>query len=402
MKPRESQAAQEAHRPDASRRNVLALGWVSFINDTSSKIILPILPLFIVQIGGGGLAVGLVAGVGDALASLVKWYSGHWSDRVGRRKGFVFAGYLVSALAKLALAGAVHWGHVVALRAAERLGKGLRAAPRDALLAESTSRRGRGRGFGLHRAMDSAGAVLGTLVAFALYWWLEWEFRELFLLAGLLALVSLVPLAWTREPRRHAPPAGRARATARVPRGVRAVLLAAGLFALANFSYMFFVLRSSVVFDERMAVAAPILLYALFQFTYTLFAYPAGMLSDRVGRRRVVLGGYVLFAAVSAGFAVGGGVAGFVVLFGLYGISFALVEANSRALVADLAPADRRGGVLGLYYLVTSLAALPAALTAGLLWDLNPAWTFAYGAVVALVAAVVLGFGVREPQRESP
>jgi len=382
---------------DAPRRNVLLLGLVSFVNDTSSKMILPLLPLFIVHLGGGGLAVGLVAGVGDALASLAKWYAGHWSDRLGRRKGLVFAGYLVSAVAKLLLAVASQWTHVLVLRAGERLGKGVRSAPRDALLAASTERGARGRGFGLHRAMDSAGAVTGTLVAFLLYWWLEWSFAQLFLVAGLIGLVSLLPLIGVRE----APPAPasaeRQSPVIALPAGVGPVLVASGLFALGNFSYMFFVLRSTVVFDERLAVAAPILLYGLFQLVYTLFAYPAGLLSDRVGRRRVVLVGFLLFAGVSGGFAIASGAASFVLLFALYGLSYALVEANSRALVADLAPAARRGGVLGLYYLVITLAALPAALIAGWLWDQDPLWTFYYGAMLALLAGMVMGVWVREP-----
>lgn len=166
-------------------------------------------------------------------------------------------------------------------------------------------------------------------------------------------------------------------------------------FTLARFSEGFLILRAGESGLAPMWAPGVMVLMGL---AFTLSAYPAGALSDRLGRRRVVLAGYLLFATVSAGFAPGTGAAGFVVLFGLYGISFALVEANSRALVADLAPEAYRGGVLGLYYLVTSLAALPAALIAGLLWDLDPAWTFAYGAVLALAAAGVLGFGVREPR----
>lgn len=386
----------EDRQPDTLQRNVLLLGVVSFINDTSSKMILPLLPLFIVQLGGGGLAVGLVAGLGDALASLTKWFAGHWSDRLGRRKGFVLVGYLLSALAKLGLPAATHWGQVLALRSGERLGKGLRAAPRDALLAASTTRERRGRGFGLHRAMDSAGALAGTLVVFALYWWLDWGFGQLFLLAGLLGLASVLPLVWVREPATVVKKAA-AWPTGPLPAGLRPVLLASGLFALGNFSYMFFVLRSATAFDDRLAVAIPILLYALFQFTYTFFAYPAGRLSDRIGRRRVVLAGYLIFALVSLGFALLDGIAAHVMLFALYGISYALVEASSRVLVADLAPELQRGGVLGLYYLVISLAALPAALIAGLLWDLDPVWTFVYGGSLAFAASLVMGLAVHEP-----
>ncbi|MGD2082561.1 MAG: MFS transporter [Chromatiales bacterium] len=372
------------------RRNVLLLGAVSFINDTSSKIILPILPLFVGQLGGGGLAIGLISGISDSLASLAKLVAGYWSDRMGRRKGFVVSGYLLSSLAKLLLAVAASWPMVLLLRSAERLGKGLRSAPRDAILAASTQRKTRGRGFGVHRAMDSGGAVLGTLAAFGLYWWLELELTHIFAVAGVIGFLCLVPLLAVREADDgHDRPRALPRLGA-LPKRLRLFVAIAFLYALANFSYMFFVLASRGVFENRLGVAVPILLYGVYQIVFTVFAVPAGILSDRVGRPRVLVAGYLLFAAVCAGFVFAESLMPLLGLFVLYGLNYALVEANERALVSDLAHEETRGTALGAYHMATSLAALPAGVVAGLLWDLAPVYTFAFGGTLALAAALLL------------
>ncbi len=374
------------------RRNVLLLGLVSFINDTSSKIILPILPLFIAQLGGGGVAVGIISGVSDSLASLAKLFAGRWSDRKGRRKPFVFGGYAFSALAKLLFALAASWPVVLLLRAAERQGKGLRSAPRDAILAGSTERHNRGRGFGLHRTLDSAGAVLGTLVAFGLYRGLGLGFPVIFAIAGLLGFLALLPLLAVREPDGGAARPGPAFGARLQPR-LKGFIAAASRYALANFSYMFFVLRAELVVGSSFSVTAPVLLYGLYQISFTLFAWPAGLLSDRIGRLPVLIAGYLSFAVLCVGFLTAVSLPALAALFVLYGLNNALVEANERALVADLAPPEERGTALGVYHMAVSLAALPAGLIAGLLWDLAPGWyTFKLGALFALFAALLLAF----------
>ena len=373
-----------------SRANVILLGVVSFINDTSSKIILPILPLFISQIGGGGLAVGLVAGLGDSASSLAKLFAGYWSDRLGKRKAFVFVGYLLSALAKLLLAVSTTWQQVLGLRVAERLGKGVRSAPRDAILAASTEKHNRGRGFGLHRAMDSGGALLGTLLVLGLYWFLGLEFTDIFLLAGVLGFVTLVPLLFVTEKRDgKEAKAPRLRLSA-LPTPLRRFMLIAFTYALANFSYMFFVLRAETFFEDKLAVAIPVLLYALYQFSYTLFAIPAGILSDRIGRRAVLLSGYGLFTLICLGFIFAQSLPTLLVLFLLFGVNYAFVEATERTLVSDLAEEHERGTALGAYHMTISLAALPAGLIAGLLWDRDPVYTFGAGALLSATALAML------------
>lgn len=374
----------------SNRANVILLGIVSFINDTSSKIIVPILPLFIAQLGGGGLAVGLTAGLSDSTASLAKLFAGYWSDRLGRRKPFVLAGYALSSLAKLMLAIVGSWQQVMGLRVAERLGKGVRSAPRDAILAASTEKRTRGRGFGLHRAMDSGGALLGTLLVIVFYWLFGLSFVQIFLIAGLLGFASLLPLGFVHERVVGRSPTPPRLQLAALPRPLRRFMLIAFIYALANFSYMFFVLRAEGLFEEQLAVVVPLLLYALYQLSFTLFAIPAGILSDRIGRRAVLLAGYGLFTFLCIGFLFASSLPSLLLLFLVYGINFALVEATERTMVADLAPEEERGTALGAYHMITSLAALPAGLLAGLLWDLDPGYTFSAGALLSAIAFTLL------------
>lgn len=380
----------DAERQSRNRVNVILLGIVSFINDTSSKIIVPLLPLFIAQLGGGGLAVGLIAGLSDSAASLAKLLAGYWSDRLGRRKPFVLVGYALSALAKLLLALAGSWPQVLTLRVAERLGKGVRSAPRDAILAASTEKSHRGRGFGLHRAMDSGGALLGTLLVLVLYWFFDLGFTQIFLIAGLLGFFSLAPLWFVRERGDGRPPIRPRLQFSTLPPALRRFMFIAFTYALANFSYMFFVLRAEGLFEERLAVAMPLLLYALYQLSFTLFAIPAGILSDRIGRRAVLLAGYCLFTLLCLGFMIAESLPALLLLFLLYGVNYALVEATERTLVSDLAPESERGTALGVYHMTTSLAAFPAGLLAGMLWDLSPGYTFAAGALLSALAFVML------------
>jgi len=185
----------------SNKRNIYLLGLVSFINDTGSKMILPILPLFINSLGGSGLVIGLVGGLGETIAALLKVFAGHLSDKVGKRKPFVFFGYGIAAIAKLLLAIATIWPHVLILRSVERLGKGVRQPARDALLAASTTKKTRGKGFGIHRAFDSGGAILGSSLALILFWSFNFNFKQIFIFAGIISLLSLLPAFFIRESR---------------------------------------------------------------------------------------------------------------------------------------------------------------------------------------------------------
>ena len=370
-------------------KNILLLGFVSLLNDISSEIIQPVLPLFIASLGGGSLVVGLIGGISDGLPSLLKVLAGCWSDRLGKRKPLVVAGYALSSLGKLFLPAATAWQHVFLLKTLERSGKGVRSAPRDAMISESADISNRGRGFGLHRAMDSTGAVIGSILAYLL-WQGGMSYTSIFMVAGVLSVVALFPFRWVKESFK-APNCEVRLKLSSLSKELRSFLFIACLFALGNFSYMFFILRAQGLFSGAEAVAAPLLLYVLFNLVYAALAMPVGIWSDRVGRRKVLSLGYALFALTALGFAFVTSLAGLIALFALYGLVYALVDGSERAYVSDLSPGGLRGSSLGLYYGAIGATAILSSLTAGALW----AWwgaeaTFLFGAGAAALAAMAL------------
>jgi len=378
-------------------KNVLYLSLTSFINDTSSKIILPILPLFIKEIGGGGLAIGIISGFGEGIASLFKMVAGYWSDKIGKRKPFVIAGYLASSIAKLSFALSKAWYDVLFLRSLERFGKGLRSAPRDAIIAASSEKKRRGMYFGIHRAMDSGGAVLGSIIALVLVLLFKLSFREIFLIAGILAFLSILPLLVVKESSSK----GKQRSSLKIeltnlPKPLKTFIIISTLFALGNFSYMFFVLKAKIYFTGILATAVPIILYTLYQTTYTIFAVPAGILSDKIGRKCVLLAGYGLFGLVCVGFILFHSLQFFILLFLMLGLNYALVNANERAFVSDLSKEETRGTALGTYHMLNSMALFPGGIIAGLIWDINPACTFIYGALISLIVVCAFLYLLRD------
>lgn len=381
--------------------NILLLGAVSLLTDLSSEMMVSVLPMYITSLGGSALAVGLTGGLGDSIASLLKVFSGYWSDRTGRRKPFVLAGYAGSAVAKLALGLAGSWGQIVGFRAIERTGKGMRDAPRDAIIADSTAADVRGKAYGIHRAMDTSGAIGGSFLAIVLFWAFGLSYQTIILSAAGIAFASLIPFLWIRDVR-HAPrKRGLGLAVGALPNRLRYFVLVAAVFALGNFSSWFFVLRAWDFFQERgaandKAATAAIALYCLFNVVYAAFSIPIGILSDRIGRGRVLLAGYLLLGVTFFGFAVQQSVATLVIFFILYGLIYAFVEGAERAFVSDMAPEDIRGTALGTFHTAVGLVALPAGIIAGLLWEHVAPWaSFVYGGSMGLIAAALLWTGMR-------
>ena len=368
-----------------NQKNVWWLGVVSFFNDTASDMILSVLPLFIKEIGGAGIAIGIIEGLGESIASLFKMLSGFFSDKLGKRKPFVFFGYGLSSFCKFLFTFAKVWPQVLVLRSFERLGKGVRSAPRDAILAASTDKKTRGKWFGIHRAMDSGGSVLGAVVAFVLFWSFKFSFRNIFFMAGIISFVSLIPLLFVKEKYVEQKTMTLKVGLKSLPIPLRFFIAIATLFALGNFSYMFFILKSQPYFTGRLADGIPIILYIIYNTSYTLFAVPSGMLSDKIGRKTVLFMGYGLFGLVCLGFIFAQSLWFFIILFLFFGLNYALVDSNERAFVSDLAPESIRGTALGTFHMLIGLVALPGGLIAGYLWDLHIIYTFVFGAIISLL-----------------
>jgi MFS family permease len=374
--------------------NVFLLGIVSFLNDLSSEMIMPILPMFITALGGAGLTVGLVGGFRDSISSILKIFCGYWSDRTGKRKIFVFSGYLTSSLFKLLLAFSKTCRHAVVFAALERVGKGLRTAARDAIIAESMAKE-RGKGFGIHRAFDTSGAILGSIVVFLLFWFFGLSFKLIILIAGVIAFASLIPLHFVKEGKREPQDISLKIGLKNLPKSLKLFILISGVFALGNFSYMFFVIRAQQFFTAKLSIGVPILLYVLFNIFYAGFAVPLGALSDKIGREKVIILGYLLFSVASLGFAFLTSLPAFMVLFALYGISYAAVDGNQRAFVSDLSSQQLKATALGTFHAVIGLVALPASLIAGFLWqNIAPEAAFIYGSITGFISVILfIAFG---------
>lgn len=372
---------------------VFATGIVSLLMDVSSEMLVPVLPLFITGVLGASAAtLGLIEGLAEATASLVKVWSGRSSDR-GARKPWALAGYGLSALSRPLIAVAGSWPALLGARLVDRTGKGIRSAPRDAIIAANTPPAELGRAFGVHRGLDTLGAALGPLVAFAVLPTLG--YRGLFWVATLPAFAAVIVLAlFVRE--RRAEVAARQGATrAPFPRDPRITLflVAVGVYALGNSSDAFLFLR---VQDLGVPVVALPLVSFTFNLIYAGASAPAGIAADRLGRGRVARWGLLVFALVYAGFgAARAGWQGWA-LFALYGVFMAFTKGVWKAYLGELAPPNARGAVYGAFNAVVGVAALPASLVAGRLWDVaGHGAPFYYGASMALASAALLALAPR-------
>jgi len=370
-------------------RTVVGLGIVSLLSDVSSEIIYPLLPAFLTGVLGATPAyLGLIEGIADSTASLVKLLSGWLSDRIHRRKGLVLIGYALAAVSRPLVGLATAPIQVLGIRFADRLGKGLRTAPRDALLSEASAPAVRGRAFGFHRAMDHLGAVIGPLVAMGLLSQLHDNYRAVFLLASVPGIASVIVL-WgaVAEPPRHraAAEVNSPREAANLPRQFWAFLVILAIFTLGNSSDAFLLLRA-----QQLGVAVLVLplLWSAFHVVKSITSLLGGALSDRIDRRYVIAAGWLLYAAVYLGFAFASSRLEIWMLFAVYGLFFGLTEGVERALVADLTPPGAQGVAFGFYNLAIGIGALPASLLMGLLWEIGgPPLAFSFGAALALIAA---------------
>jgi MFS family permease len=381
-------------------RNVLALAVVSFLTDVSSDMTYPLLPVFLATVlGASATAVGAIEGAAESTAALLKLASGWWSDRTPRRKPLVLAGYTIASVIRPLIGLAQSVSQVLGIRVADRIGKGIRGAPRDALIADSVDPAIRGRAFGFHRAADHAGAVVGPLLAFALLRWGGADLRTVFLLTAIPGALAVAMLLFgVREIPRAAAASEKGQGLdLKVPLGHRfwAYLGVLLLFTLGNSTDAFLLLRAG-----QLGVSAALvpILWAMLHVVKSLSSTPGGVLSDRLGRKPLIIAGWALYAAVYFAFGRAETQWQAWALFGVYGLYFGLTEGVEKALVADLVAPERRGAAFGWYNLAIGLGALPASLLFGVLWDRwGSTAAFDFGALLALVAAV--GLAIVAPKR---
>ncbi len=383
--------ASRPARTDRLDPGVVTLGWVSFLSDVASDMIYPLLPDFLTRtLGAGPAALGAIEGLAESTASVTKAVSGWWSDRIRHRKRFVVFGYLLAAVARPLVGLAQSWSQVLAIRFSDRVGKGIRTPPRDAMLAALVAPESRGRAFGLQRAMDNAGAFAGPILAAILLRFVFSDVRTVFLLALVPGLAAVGLLLWKVPDRSRPapPPSPGGHSPERLPRTVRLAVGIFAFFALANSTDAFLLLKAR---ETGVPLWQTPLLWAFFQAIKSVAGVPGGALSDRIGRLPTLVLGWAIYGVSYVGFAFAARPLVLWALFAVYGLYFAMTEGAERALVADLVPERLRGRAFGVFHAAIGFTALPASLLFGILWNTaGSRAAFLVGAGLSLAATLLL------------
>jgi len=376
-------------------KNVFVLGLVSFFNDVASEMIYPLVPIFLTSVLGAPVAiVGLIEGMAESTASVLKVVSGWLSDKWRKRKIFVVAGYSFSAISKILLSLAHSWPFVLLARFVDRFGKGTRTSARDALIAESSENSVRGRAFGFHRGLDTLGAVVGPLIALLAIHFLDNNFRLIFFLAFIPAFIGiLLLLFFVKEKKKEANSLDTFHFNWReLNPSFKIFLLISFIFALGNSSDAFLILRAQ---NLGLSLTLVVLAYVLFNFTYALFSTPAGIIADKIGPKKVLLAGFLLFSGVYLFFGLTSSSLFLWFLFPVYGIYMALTEGVGKAYISNLVPQEKTGTAFGIYQTIIGLCTFFASFIAGILWTyIGVRLPFIFGSIMALISAflfVVLG-----------
>lgn len=374
--------------------NVVLLGLVSFFSDISAEMVYPIIPLYLsAAFGATPALIGLIEGIAESLASLLKVFSGYITDKFGKKKPIAFIGYAAGLVYKVALILAGSWGGVLGARVIDRVGKGIRTAPRDVMVCDSAYGNNLGKAFGVHKALDMAGSAIGIFISYLL---LEKAgktaaYKELFAISIIPAILGLLMFFFIKEKRTHEDAKKREPFWQNIKKldgQLKLYLFVAFLFTLGNSSNAFLLLRAkSVGFDDNNVI----LLYLIFNLTASILSIPLGRLSDRVGRKKLLVAGYIVFSAVYLGFAFASSQFTIVIVFVLYGFYSAMITGVERAFIAEISPVDLKGSMLGLHSTIVGIALLPSSVIAGLLWvRFGASSPFLFGSVMSLLAAFIL------------
>ncbi len=368
------------------KRNIAGFGLISLMNDVSSEMIYPLLPIFLTNVlHASAFALGLIEGIAETTVSILKYLSGGLSDKLGKRKPMISAGYAVSNLLRPLIGIATSWWHVLFLRVGDRVGKGIRTSPRDALLADSTTPENRGVAFGFQRSMDHLGAVIGPLIATMLL-----HYGGFSLIPGVFA----IGLAYFLITERTSKKATQKIFSGSISPNYSFFLITLFIFTLGNSTDAFLLLKAQTV---GIPIAMIPILWTALHISKTVFSIPGGRLSDRIGRKPVIILGWIVYGLTYLGFAFATSHSSVWVLFIVYGLYFGLSEGTEKAFVAEFVPEENRGSAYGLYNLAVGIGALPASIVFGIVWDrMGSQWAFTLGACLALIASIMLIF-VKKP-----
>ncbi|MDP2682657.1 MAG: MFS transporter [Deltaproteobacteria bacterium] len=371
-------------------KNVFAAGLVSLFMDISSEMIYPILPIFLTTVlGASKSTIGIIEGIAESTASILKIFSGWLSDRLGKRKLLMGIGYGVSVLSRPIMATAGNWTDVLAARFVDRFGKGVRTAPRDAIIADSVENNNLGKAFGFHRSMDTLGAVIGPGIAFFVLAMFMNNFRLVFWLSLIPGIIAVCLIIFFITEKRHA------REGAKLPKltfkdfngDFRRYILVITVFSIGNSSDAFLILRAESLGIPKEFIPV---VYLAFNLIYSISSMPMGILADKIGTRKMVAFSFIFYSGIYAGLAFATGKLHIIALFILYGLFKGMSEGTQRAYLASIAPPERKATAFGIYHMAVGIALLPASIVAGALWDkIGPEAAFLYGTVTGLLAFIL-------------
>ena len=386
-------------------RNIILLGLISCFADISSEMVYPLIPLYLTAaFGATPVLVGLIEGIAESIASLLKVFSGYISDRFQHKKAIAFSGYATGLLYKIALIFATSWNGILSARVIDRFGKGIRTAPRDVMVSESADQNNMGKSFGIHKMLDMAGSAIGILLSFILLKKIgsnPESYKIIFAISIIPIVIALLLFFFVHEKKEKREPMQREyfwKNISQLNHRLKLYLIITFLFTLGNSSNSFLLLRA---YDIGFDSSTTILLYFVYNLTASLFAIPCGKLSDQIGRKHLLVGGYLTFSLVYFGFAFCTSKPLMILIFVIYGIYTAMTAGAERAFIAEIAPANLKGTMLGLHSTLVGIALLPASVIAGFLWDKVGVFApFMFGAILSLIAALLLATKMRKPNQQ--